>query len=147
MGFVVGERASAFRINNLQPHHHSGTGSLTLTLNTILADISGATVTFDTFTAGASWVAHADFCFDVASATTERAEGALVVDGVTQTARARWSAEVTTDFGMAGQTWTGTIAAAGSHTVKLQANRSGATGQIDVVAAFTKFTIIIFEVV
>ena len=147
MGFVVGERASAFRINNLQPHHHDAVGSANITLSGVLTDITGATVTFDVLTAGASWVAHADFCFDVVTATTERAEGALVVGGTTQTARARYSAEVATDFAMAGQTWSGTIAAAGSVTVKLQANRSGAAGQLDVIAAFTRFTIIIFEVV
>lgn len=147
MSFAVGERASAFRINNLQPHFHTATGSANLTTSGVLTDITGATVTFDTVTAGAGYTAYADFCYDVVVATTERAEGALLVDGVAASARARWSGEVTTDFGMASQNWTGTIAAAGSHTVKLQANRSGAAGQIDVIAAFTKFTIVIFEVV
>lgn len=147
MSFAVGERATAFRLNNLQPHYHTATGSANITLSGVLTDITGATVTFDTYTAGAGYVAYADFCIDVVTATTERAEGALLVDGVAASARARWSGEVTTDFGTVGQNWTGTIAAAGSHTVKLQANRSGAAGQLDVVAAFTKFTIIIFEVV
>ncbi len=146
MSFLAGETITAARLNRLQPTTYSATGSSNLTLSTTTTDITGASITLTSEAANAIYVVTATFAFDVVTATTDYAEGKFYLDSVVQSGFARWSGEVTTDYGTTAQQWRGTLSAAGSHTLKLSASRGSTGGQIDVLAAFTKIVATIYEV-
>jgi hypothetical protein len=146
MSYAAGDLLTAGRTNRLQPRTYDATGTSNLALTTTETDIAGATITLTTETAGAIYVVRADFSFDITSATTAFASGVCQLDGVSLSGQARWSGEVTTDFGPASHGWRGVISSAGSHTFKLRGSISSGTG-ITVLAAFTKIFVTIAEVV
>lgn len=147
MPFASGQRLTPARLNRIQPVTYEAVASGTLTLGTALADVAGAAVTLTTTTAGAVWVAEATFDMNVATAGAGvLAEGHLDVDGVDQTARALKSMAAV-DRATAAQRWRGTLAAAGSHTLKLRGIKSGAAGVASIVTTHTKLQVTIYEVV
>jgi hypothetical protein len=141
---LSGEMLTAQRLNRLQPRPNNAVGSSNLTLSTTETDLTGASVTATTETAGAYYVAVANFAFDISSATTAFALGVCQLDGVSLTGNARWSGEVGTDFGEASFQWRGPVGAAGSHTWKLRGSMSVGTG-IVMIAAFTTLIVTIYE--
>ncbi|MEU2149310.1 hypothetical protein ABZ741_34060 [Streptomyces globisporus] len=150
MPILAGQIITAGQLNRLQPVVYSATGSSNLVLTTTDTDVPGASVTLTTGTANAIYVAHGVFCFDAGGAVTDFGSGILNVDGAQASGNARWSGEVGTDFGTDTQLWTGTLPAAGSHTLKLQGSRSAAPAggiQITMLGAFTKILVTIYEVV
>jgi hypothetical protein len=144
MVYLAGERITAARINRLKPAVYNAVGSSNLALSTTETDITGASITLTTETAGAYYVVQATFSFDITSATTSFASGVCQLDGSSLTGNARWSGEVTTDFGEASFTWRGAVGTAGSHTFKLRGSMSSGTG-IQVLAAFTTLLVTIYE--
>lgn len=144
MAFLSGERITAARLNRLKPTIYTATGDTNLNLTTTPADISGASVTFTTETAGATYNVIAEFSYDIASANTAYTLGVCQLDGVDLSGQSRWSGEVGTDYGMSSQQWSGSVGSVGSHTIKLRASMSAGTGTT-VLAAFTKLTVIIQE--
>lgn len=146
MPFLAGQTVKAGQLNRMQPVPYEATGSSNLALTTTEADVPGASITLSTGTANARYVVTGTFSFDITSANTALAEGILHVDGAQASGNARWSGEVTTDFGSATQQWSGTLASAGSHTLKLRSVMSSGTG-IQVLGAFTRIIVTIYEVV
>lgn len=145
MSVAAGQKIRASMLNRLQPVFYQAGLTATQGLTTTTTDLAGASVTFSTTTANAFFVVFGTFVFDITSAATSFAQGKVAVDGVTQTNIVRWAAEVNTDFDTATQTWTGTLAAAGSHTIKLQADLSaGATMQC--LGTHTQLLVMICEV-
>ncbi|MFE2021292.1 hypothetical protein ACFW9O_24920 [Streptomyces sp. NPDC059499] len=146
MPIPAGGIVTAGQLARMQPVVNEATGSSNLALTTTEADVAGATITLTTTTANARYVVTGTFVFDITSATTALAEGILHVDGVQASGNARWSGEVTTDFGTAAQQWSGILASAGSHTLKLRGVMSSGTG-IQVLGAFTRIIATVYEVV
>lgn len=141
---LSGEMLTAPRLNRLQPDPYNAVGTSNLALSTTETDITGASITLTTETAGAYYVAQATFSYDITSATTAFASGICQLDGVSLNGNARWSGEVTTDFGEASFMWRGPVGAAGSHTFKLRGSMSSGTG-IQILAAFTTLLVTIYE--
>ncbi|MGW9242573.1 hypothetical protein ACWGRL_28185 [[Kitasatospora] papulosa] len=146
MPVYAGQNLTAGQFNRLQPRPSEVTASGNLALTTTEVDVPGASLTLATTAANALYVATATFSFDITTATTAFASGALDVDGTAPSGQARWSGEVGTDFGPAVQQWSGTLPAVGNHTFKLRGSMSTGTG-ITILGAYTRLIVVIYEVV
>lgn len=146
MAFLAGERVTASRLNRLQPTAYEATASASLTrTTTTYADITGATVTFDTEAANAKAVVDAEFdCAVGTTSTTTDMNGRIMVDGVAGNALAKHQMD-NLDRDSVYTTETFTLAAAGSHTIKLQGALSAAAGS-GTFQTFTKIKITVYEV-
>lgn len=146
MAIAAGERITAARLNRLQPvdYHAVASASLTRT-TTAYADITGATVTFTTTTANASYrvIAVFDCAVGTSSATTDM-NGRIDVDGVAGTGLAKHQMD-NLDRDSVTLTEKGTLASAGSHTIKLQGALSAAAGS-GTFQTTTNILVIITEV-
>lgn len=109
-----------------------------LTVTTTVADAPGATITVTTTEANA--VAFVTGVFDVSNAGNDVFVGALVVDGATQSGQAIASGA---DRKTVSQTWIVTLATAGSHTLKLQANKAGSTASVTLNSTHTTITALV----
>ena len=119
MPILAGGIVTAYTLDLIQPRPYYAAGSGTLNGPQTATDITGASITLTTLTNDAVFTAVGTFDFDLTGATTGGASGRLVVDGVAEAELATFGAEVTTDRASPGQTWHGTLPAAGSHTLKL----------------------------
>lgn len=123
MTFLAGENITAGRLNRLQPTTYHANGSGTVAASQTNADVPGCTVTFTTAAANAVvdiwWFVQ----FDLAGPTTTVNTSRINIDAGAQTSPivAAMAAEVSTDAVTTGQSWKATLAAAGSHTIKVQA--------------------------
>lgn len=149
MPILSGQVVTADDLNHLKPatYHAAATGTLVgVATNT---DIPGATITFDTETDNAVYVAHGDFDmnWNGAAAATLIVRGSLSVDGVLQTRQAfgEQAAGANGDRLPAGYEWRGTLAVAGTHTIKLVGTVPDADQQI--THPGTALTLTIYEVV
>lgn len=154
MPIWAGQIVTVGQLNRMQPlpfYQQAGGGTNLST--TSFVDISGCSVTVTTTAANALYTVSANFSFDtitpVASVYTR---GALSVDGVVQSGEARWSEGSTggdaADYDMAGKSWSGTLATAGSHTLKLVGALNTAAGSPVISSTgFTDITVVIYEVV
>lgn len=115
-----------------------------VTVPTTEADITGATVTFSTAKANARYAVTASFYFSAGTGGGGVASGKLNVDGTNQAATANFTGATTLDRASVAQSWTGTLAATGSHTLKLRHVFSG-TGVFSVNPTHTTITVQIFE--
>jgi hypothetical protein len=113
---------------------------------TVATDIPGATLTFTTTVPNATAIVDAAFDFSK-TAHALAASGALLVDGVMQTAGCQFSdaANVISERMTLGQTWRVVLASAGSHTCKLQAWKSAAVGVLNANNPNTKIRVQVFE--
>jgi hypothetical protein len=144
VAFASGEKIRASRLNRIQPVSYLANANGDVPALSTDVDVPGATITLTTLAANAVYVAVAFFDFDLTGASTATGTGKLVVDGATQTATANMAGEVTTDRMTPGQTWKGTLASAGSHTLKLTAT----TGASQIVQdTHTTLQVTIYEVV
>lgn len=117
-----------------------------LALQTVEADITGATVTFTTARANARYLVMGSFYFSSTAANNNVASGKLSVDGAVQTAFANFTGLNTTPDRMnAAQSWAGTLAAAGSHTLKLRGVHAAANNVVTVNSGSTTITVLVFE--
>lgn len=119
MPILAGGVVTAYTLNLIQPRPYYAAGSGTFAGPRTAEDIPGASVTLTTLTDDAVFTVVGTFDFDLTGATTAGASGRLVVDGVAEAELATFGAEVTTDRSSPGQTWHGTLPAAGNHTLKL----------------------------
>lgn len=119
MPFASGEKVRASKLNRIQPTTYIARSSGDVTGAVTDTDVTGATITLTTLADNAIYDATAFFDFDLTGAVTTIGIGKLSVDGVLLTPSAFFEAEVTTDRATPGQLWRGTLAAAGSHTLKL----------------------------
>jgi hypothetical protein len=88
-------------------------------------DITGCSITLTTIGTNTQCVVMGDFNFSVGSSSSGTIDGKLSVDGVVNGTFARVVPITSTVQAMATQTWLVTLAAAGSHTLKLRAVVSG----------------------
>jgi hypothetical protein len=115
-------------------------------LTTTEVDVTGATLTFTTLKANARFMCTGSFYFSSIAASTGVAAGKLSVDGVVQPAFANFTGDSTTPSRVnSAQSWIGTLAAAGSHTLKLRAVGSAAVAAQRTNATSTSLTIMVFE--
>lgn len=146
-GFASGETVTAAKLNRVQPTTYDAACSSSLTLSTTETDVTGATITLTTVAANAIYIARGVFDFDVATLSAANyCQGRLAVDGVTSTREANMDM-FTVKRGQGVQQWRGTLAAAGSHTLKLRAAKLGAGGASGALLTHTTIQVIIYEVV
>lgn len=129
MGFLAGQIVTAGQLDRIQPTPYEAVanGSLTSTTTTE-TDIPGASVTFTTKAANATYQATGTFdCEPLATSSTIMMLGKLNVDGVGQSGVSVHRMNQL-DRDTVSMTWTGVLAAAGSHTLKLRGNLSAALG-------------------
>ncbi len=114
-------------------------------LTAVEVDIAGASVTFDTTRPNALYMVTGSFYFSALAASATIANGKLHVDGVAAPGFANFTGTSTTpDRTNSAQSWVGTLAAAGTHTLKLRAV-SGAAAVHRVNSASTTITVLVFE--
>lgn len=119
MTILAGEIVTAARLNRLQPKTYYAIGTGTVTGAASNVDVANATVTFDTEVDGATYTVVGTWDVNWTGATTTIGTARVQVDGVSQSPLCTFQAEVATDRGTYSQTYFGTLAAAGSHTIKL----------------------------
>lgn len=86
------------------------------------ADVTGCTITLTTLTDGASYTAWIVIDHDKTTANSSVNFGRLNVDGVNATPTTGSAQDAVTDRTVAGQNYQGTLATAGSHTLKVVAS-------------------------
>ncbi|MFD3640953.1 hypothetical protein [Streptomyces griseus] len=127
MPILAGQIVTASQLNRMQPSTTDAIASSATPVlaTTTIVDVPGATITLTTTTPNAIY--RVVGTFDVlpgATSPTVLVFGFLNVDGVTDTGVAIQG--LTSSIrSTVSQTWRGTLAAAGSHTLKLQASLSG----------------------
>ena len=146
MAFLAGEMLTAGRLNRLrgQPYFAQASSALTKT-DTTFADITGASITFTTAAANAEYTV--DAVFDCAVGTTSastRMLGRIVTDGVAESGFGIHEMD-NLDRDSVATVAKGTLAAAGSHTIKLQGALSAAAGS-GTFQTFTMLKVVVFEV-
>ncbi|HEY9416032.1 MAG TPA: hypothetical protein VIQ30_14810 [Pseudonocardia sp.] len=147
MSILAGENVTAARLNRMQPTTYYAVATSDLVGAATGADVVGATVTFSTTAANAVYVAQAIFDFDTSGAgTTTIGTGMLAVDGSAQAGQAllQVGAATANDRATAGQQWRGTLAATGSHTIKLTAT---IPANMEINATHTTLLLTVYEVV
>jgi hypothetical protein len=148
MGFLAGETLTAGKLNRIQPtpYEEACTASLTVTTATY-ADITGASITLTTQADNAIYMAEAVFdCNVTGTSTTSLMVGRLLVNGVADSGISVYAMD-TLDRSTIAMRWRGTLAATGSHTLKLQGANSGAAGTGVFQQDDTKLQVTIYEVV
>lgn len=146
MAFLAGETITAARLNRLRPQAYFAQASASLTrTDTTNADITGATVTFTTTAANAEYsvVGVFDCAVGTASSST-RMLGRIVTDGVAEGGFAIHEMD-NLDRDTVTTVAKGTLAAAGSHTIKLQGALSAAAGS-GTFQTFTQIHVTVTEV-
>jgi hypothetical protein len=125
----------------------SAAATATQDLTTTEVDVTGATLTFTTLKANARFMCTASFYFaSIGVANSGVASGKLYVDNVVQAGFANFTGDSATPDRMnLSQTWIGTLAAAGSHTLKLRAVGSAAVAAQRTNATSTTITVLVFE--
>lgn len=147
MPFLAGQRITAARLQRLQPAEYSATGTANVVLTSSDQVLTGAQVTLVSETAGATFVCQGFYSFDITSDTTDYAEGTMYLDGTKVSGSVRWAGANSSNFAMAAQMWRGSLGAAGAHTFDLRAFKSGSTGGIQTLGAFTNLLVTVYEVV
>lgn len=144
MSYAAGDRITATRLNNLQSAVYGAIGSGTVAASQTNADVTDATVTFDTQTDGAQYIAWCVWDYNASGAPAATSTARLVIDGASQSPLATFNASGATERNTVSQVYQGTIASAGSHTFKLIATTSTNT---TVLGVNSSITVQIMEVV
>ncbi len=105
----------------------AASGNLTVTTATV-ADIPGATVTFNTVQSAADVVVWGVFDISVTATAASLAQGFCAIDGVAQTALAVQQLITAGLRQTVTQVWAATLSGSGSHTIKLRGNNNAASG-------------------
>ncbi|GAA2985375.1 hypothetical protein [Streptomyces fulvorobeus] len=153
MPIPAGGIVTAGQLSRMQPRpHYRQAGSPTTISTTAFTAVDGCSVTLTTTAPNAAYTVQANFSYDVMTAVAGvYTKGALFVDGVQQSGEARWtegtSGSDSGDYDMAGKSWFGILAAAGSHTLDLRCGLSAAGGASIACTGYTDLTVTIYEVV
>jgi hypothetical protein len=113
---------------------------------TAMTDIPGCSITFSTVNANASVLVTG--VFDAQAVTMSGAAvatGNCAVDGTLQPGQATHDEIAVGDRGTVSQVWNVTLAAAGSHLIKLQGALSGASGSTQFNATHTTLTLLVLD--
>jgi hypothetical protein len=123
----------------------SAGSSADLTVSTTITDIASATVTFTTTKINALWVATCQFDMHAtATSAGDSIRGYLAVDGTNQGGVALLTMDTVGRATTAG-VWTGTLAATGSHTLKLRGDKTTAGGTSQIRTSTTKLVVQVYE--
>lgn len=144
MSILAGEIVTAARLQRLQPVTYYAQGSGTLVGASSNGDVPSATVTFNTATANAVYVATGVWDIDIVTATTAITTARIAVDGTVQSPLMTYAGEVATDRATVTQTYRGTLATAGSHTIKLVASPPA---NVQIQGANSSIAVTIYEIV
>lgn len=155
MPILAGQIITAGQLSRIQPRPlYAQAGSGTTITTTTLTDLVGCSIALTTVAANAVYTVTANFSFDIVTAVASGPyiRGVLDIDAVTQSGEVRWSEGTTgadgNDYSMQSKSWSGTLAAAGAHTFKLQSALNSATGSPSIQSTgFTDLTVVIYEVV
>jgi hypothetical protein len=145
MALTAGQRLTTTNLSQPFVVQAYCSSSLTQSTNTA-ADIVGATVTFNTV--GTNVQALIQGVFDMATTTPAAnfALGTCVVDGGAALGAECVLENDTTNYrGTGTQVWLVTLAAAGSHTIKLQGNLTSSAGVCTFNASHTGITVTVFD--
>lgn len=146
MSFSAGNKLTAAQLNSLVPVLYEGVCNVATTVTTTLADVTGATVTFSTnhdnaialvtwtadhniTVAGAGVVAIAQMNYDGTDVNTRQA--LMSMDDVHRLT--------------ISQTDTITLATAGSHTIKMRCQKTGAGGTDQLQTNHTQFSVVVWD--
>lgn len=123
--------------------HKPASGNLTL--STSVQDVPGCTLTFSVAGAHAFVMVVGTFDFQPSvSSAGNNAVGYLTVDGSARSQQAIWTDNGANSRDTTPQSWIVPVAA-GSHTVKLQANKTGAGGTHTANSPHTTMTILVVD--
>lgn len=149
MPILAGQIIDAATLNHLKPATYDAVASANLVGIVVDTDITGATVTFTTETDNAVYVAEGFFDMDwtAGAAVGLVIIGKLAVDGAIQSeeAHAEQAAGANGDRMSTAMGWRGTLATAGSHTIKLVGSVPDADQKIN--GTHTTLLVTIHEVV
>jgi len=143
MAILAGQIVTAGQLNRLRPSTYFAQCSSALTKSdTTNVDITGATVTFSTTAANAEYAVYAVFdCAVGTSSASTRMLGRIVTDGSAEPGFGIHEMD-NLDRDTVSAVAKGTLAAAGSHTIKLQGALSAAAGS----GTFQTFTFLMVTV-
>lgn len=120
--------------------------SVTLALSGSVQDVAGCSVTFVTEAANAAFIAYGVFDMSMGATSNSTGVGILDVDGTDESRQAIFNGQTSGVRASVMQVWNGVLAAAGSHTFKLQAQRAVGAGAINVNTTHTTITVHVMEV-
>jgi len=143
MAILAGETVTAAKLNRLQPKRYTTNASAIVPASTT-ADITGCSITVTTETAGAGYMVVGSGDFNPTGIPGGDSQIRLDVDGTDASGLIVYRSSSGTDRFSQGRTWYGTLAAAGSHTLKLEATTAA---NVVIEALHTTMTLIIYEVV
>jgi len=116
-----------------------------LTLSTSVQDVAGCTITFSVSGAHAFAAVSAAFDFQpTISSAGINAVGYLTVDGSSRSQQAIWTDNGANSRQTTPQSWLVALSA-GSHTLKLQANKTGAAGTHVANSPHTNMTVLVVD--
>ncbi|WP_228979727.1 hypothetical protein [Streptomyces sp. DH12] len=145
MPILAGRKVTADELARLRPQMYFARATTARTkTDTVYEDILGASYTFTTTAAGAEYGVFATFdCAVGTTAASNRMLGRIVTDGVAEEDLAIHQMNAL-DRDTVAALAKGTLAAAGSHTIKLQGALSAASGS-GTFQVFTSLLIIVSE--
>lgn len=146
MPILSGQVVTANDLNHLKPTTYLAAQTADVSGSVTDTDLTGLTITLTTETDNAIYLATCFLDFDHSASTSTVALGKFVVDGSTQSGEVVYQqgTAVTTDRMTPGNTWRGTLATAGSHTLKMIAT---IPANITCHLTNSKLHVVIYEVV
>lgn len=146
MTVFAGDVIYASDVNNVRPATYEAPCTVATTVNAAAADVTGASITFTTTTAGATVVAYftGDHSVTVASAGTVSITF-LNIDGVDDNARQGLLDLRTLTRVTVQQTYKFTLPSAGSHTVKMRCQKTVAAGTDQLQAGHSVLGLAVYE--
>ncbi|MFJ8866712.1 hypothetical protein ACIRD6_13280 [Streptomyces sp. NPDC102473] len=146
MPIPAGGIVTAGQLGRMQPKPYDAVGTSNLVGPVTDGDVPGCSVTFTTTTANAVATVVIAVDFDFTAATTTLGSGRLNVDGVGESKYTifQQGPGTSTDRATGGQTYRVTLAAAGSHTLKITA--TAPTGML-ITGVYTSLVATVYEVV
>lgn len=138
MTFLAGQKVTATILNNHVIKTLEARSSADETVTTTETDVNGATLTFTTPVANT--IVTIDSYWDVTSTVAgDLLIGTLYVDGTKSTQGEAHGGFV--NRGTVAQGWTATLAAAGSHTLKLRRQKANNSGTVTLFGTHTKIQV------
>lgn len=119
MTIFAGQVLDAQTLNHLQPTSYNAVGSGTVAAGSTNADVTNATITLTTETANATYKAWCTWDFNATGVPGGSSTGRMALDGVGQSPLATFRGDAANERGTVSANYRGTIASAGSHTLKL----------------------------
>jgi hypothetical protein len=143
MPILAFEKVTAARLGRLQSVPVTVQASALVNASQSNLDVPGCSITFITQTASAQVKIEWSTDFRGTGAAAAASNCRPLVDGTGVPVFTIWQPSATGQSATCSNTWTATLAAAGSHTIKLQATTSTNT----VIQVYTTLTITVSEVV